>query len=152
MSLPILDALTVARSGEFLGRGIHRDAYAHGDVVVKVARDQHCRYANRNEAESWERLTERAAHLAHLFAPVLAADPDGDWLVMPRAEALDPDAWCEWRFTDEGRGLNVAVDDIHPGNSMRLPDGRVVVTDYGFGVDVFALCEWLQPLEEVLFA
>lgn len=89
---------------------------------------------NKIEAESWRRV-KRTADARH-FAPVLAAAPDGSWLLMPYMEhddRLTPDGRRHGVRTLRGilerRGLDSA--DIHSGN-WRMVGGVPKMIDYGY--------------------
>lgn len=68
----------------FIGRGNTRVVYAIGDYAVKLPWsiiDGDAEF-NRLEARTYKRAP---AALKRLLLPVLAADPKGLWLIMPRA-------------------------------------------------------------------
>jgi hypothetical protein len=59
-----------------------RRLYALGNDILKVASHAHGRESNLAEARLW---TRASAALSAWLAPVLAAAPDGSWLVMRHA-------------------------------------------------------------------
>lgn len=136
--LPILEARGLATSGKRLGTGVHRTGYRVADsFVIKLANGINGREANRNEAEGWNIVRTTRPDDADLFAPVIAADPGGEWVVMPLCQEQG-----RWHGGSDrilallNEGI---VCDLHPGNVMLL-DGRPVITDYGFGIGVASVC------------
>ena len=84
---------------------------------------------NRREQALWETVE------SHPFLPVLAADDDGDWLVMPRATVPPPSADRETAMSRIRRALAAHDDAFHfdelkPENVGRY-DGRYWIVDYG---------------------
>ena len=85
--------------------------------------DEDRRAQNPHEAERW---AYAPPEVARHFCPVLAADPDGPWLVMARAEPYDarPASKKTWaplrRISRDAREANVG-----------WYEGRLVLLDYG---------------------
>lgn len=84
---------------------------------------------NRREQTLWETVG------SHPFLPVLAADDDGDWLVMPRATVPPPPAGRKTAMSRIRRALAAHDDVFHfdelkPENVGRY-DGRYWIVDYG---------------------
>lgn len=87
------------------------------------------REQNRREANLWERTENR------YLTPVVAADPEGYWLVMPHGESLsEADNGFEgWKDgVRQSLGDEIARKDITRGNTVRL-DGSCRLCDYGVG-------------------
>ena len=85
------------------------------------------RAQNRTEVETW------ASTYHPLLMPVVAADADGYWLVMPRGVAVtdtspEIEAWLD-RAREALAGV-VWSGDIDAGNAVRL-DGELRLCDYG---------------------
>lgn len=137
--LPVLSAEEIACLGTRLGAGVHRTGYAveigGESFCIKIARGSYGAEAQLTEIRSWESLQNVEASLRSHFCEIVAFDPEGWFVVMPLCEEAD-DAYCGWIDT-VGRNLSIRgiCSDLHPGNVMRHPDGRIVITDYGFGVD-----------------
>lgn len=134
----------VAAAAPQLGVGVSRQAYACGDVVLKLARGGDYAEANRNanraEANFWERISQTPA--AGLFARVYACAEDGRWLVMERVGATlhkVPNGYAlQQKWTDAANRLNrelrlgLPLADTHMGNLGVTADGRVVALDYAW--------------------
>ncbi|WP_280535402.1 hypothetical protein [Halopenitus sp. POP-27] len=109
---------------------------AEADRVIKLARYGPSaemgdgRRQNRREQALWETIA------AHPFLPVIDADPDGDWILMPRVRvrtADDPETEPALRAVREA--LNPYADRVHfdelkPENVGRWR-GRDWLVDYG---------------------
>jgi len=82
---------------------------------------------NRHEADVWERTRDPR------LVPVVAADREGYWLVMPRGEAPDDDsAVAEWlELVADKLPAGVWETDLDPRNVVRLGD-EYRLCDYGF--------------------
>lgn len=81
---------------------------------------------NRREAHTW--WATEAEHLV----PVVAADPDGYWLVMPRGDPVEAGsaALGEWLSWASARAQAVHPDEIEERNVVIL-DGAFRLCDYG---------------------
>jgi len=116
------------------GWGSTRTAYAHGDLVLKVARSHIGLIANRKDLLAYEEHPE-------LVPEVAAMDPDGLWLLQEKVALIDPDrsgsdelgAYPE-EFTElVSRMLAAAPADFgideNPANFGYAGDGRPVCVD-----------------------
>lgn len=113
-----------------LGNGRHRVALALGrGRVLKLPIRSTGAPSNRAELRRWRGATaEQARHLM----PVLAADPEGSWLVMARSEGAPAD--------DPERlalAARLGVGDAHALN-WGTYQGRPVLLDYAESVSPFS--------------
>jgi hypothetical protein len=105
-----------------------RERYVLKLAVPNDAQDgRDGRAQNRTEVETW------ASTYHPLLMPVVAADADGYWLVMPRGVAVtdtspEIEAWLD-RAREALAGV-VWSGDIDAGNAVRL-DGELRLCDYG---------------------
>lgn len=84
---------------------------------------------NRREARTWW-ATE-----AEFLVPVVAADPDGYWLVMPRGDPVDAESATlqEWLSWVSARAQAVHPDEIEERNVVVL-GGAFRLCDYGLSL------------------
>lgn len=118
-----------------LGSGSTRNVYAIDERrVVKIPRSpEYVRY-NQNEYDCWQLV--QYTRFGHLFAPVLGIQPNG-WLIMERAKVVEYEH-------DETPGSRKVIEDLRDQlhmlgvidlgsqNMGYLPNGNLVVIDYGF--------------------
>lgn len=135
--LPVLDPTTLASSGKCLGAGVHRTAYDVNGVVIKIANGSNGMVANTLEGQSWDHVQAEMPEVAHLFAPVLAFDPGGYWLVMSKAKNVGM-MWYGGSAEIEALEHRGIVSDLHAFNCGEI-DGQPVIIDYGFGVATLRL-------------
>ncbi len=162
--------------GPLLGRGQTRAVFRIGDFAVKVPSvpdvvRRHARalgtnpghalsprrgvenvyaensYAefNQREAETWEMAPPE---LRPLLLPVLAADPDGRWLVMPLAERVpmaESRAFCAALDKEFSQVLS---DCGHPANIGRY-QGRLALLDYPDDISDLVLPQILPSWTDV---
>ena len=132
MSRPATQKRLARLSGlTVLGNGRHRVALAlDRERVLKLPIRSTGSHSNRAELRRWQGATiEQARHLM----PVLAADPEGTWLVMARSEGALP----ELELGLVALAARLGVDDAHPRN-WGTYRGRPVLLDYAESVSPFA--------------
>lgn len=123
--------------GTYLGEGETRIVYAlDPDFVVKIPQDRHHNGYNQNEAAIWAKASPG---LRELLVPVLAADPSGAWLIMPRIRSRLDDA--EYRRAQQlcdavERYVTTRYSDCEEGQNVGArADGRLFLFDYPFDPD-----------------
>lgn len=134
-----LDQIVTGFGWAPLGEGASRIVYGKDELALKLARGKEGAANNLVERETWTRAT---TDQRKLLMPVLAAAPDGLWLVMPRGgEKIRYD-----RFREDWERPALAMDyrcsDVKE-EAIREYEGRFVLVDYGAGcVDVYAVDFW----------
>ena len=121
---------------DYLGAGIHRTVYAIKGVplVAKVGRTGEGAEANKNEYDSWKKMTPAQRVL---FAPCLWISSDSKLLISARATNVgkmgNPRADRDPHHINKKlEKVRIQCRDLHAGNIGEL-DGRAVILDYGFG-------------------
>lgn len=111
----------------FIGRGLTREVFRIGDYAVKLAYSDDYRDVNRREAQTWR---EAPSEIRRYFVPVLAADDEGRWLIMPYVTERAPDrlreAMCDRLFF---RYPGIFSDCRTPGN-VAMYQGHARLIDY----------------------
>lgn len=116
---------------EYAGAGNNRAAFAVSDrvagheesVVLKVAFKASDRECNRNERACWSRFEE--TEVADLFAPVVAGDDDGRW-ILQRAVSAGTCKGVAKGLRDRLRDHDLPVMDVNAENTGWLGDDAVV--------------------------
>lgn len=124
------------------GNGKDRIVFKHedGNWVIKIAFREIGELANQQEAARWERADAKARKW---LLPVLAADPDGKWLVMRSAsdEELDLDwfdSYYRWLSSEKlrdrpsmpPRKLVGAIEHANDAEDWLMYHGHPVMFDY----------------------
>lgn len=115
----------------FLGSGIHRAAYQINgtQLVVKFGTSDDGRDANLKEVKAFAAMGPDARSV---FCPIYAADPEGKFVIMPKVEKAGRPATPEITRKLKEHGLSVFDINYH---NCGLFEGRMVIYDYGFGVE-----------------
>jgi len=114
-----------ARGLVLLGSGESRAVFARGPddpVVLKLVFSSYGREANQNEARAWR---EASPAIRKHLVPVVAADPEGRWLIMERVKPMRANQYAAKEAMEALRGCGF-LDLSRPNFSA---DGRVL--DYG---------------------
>lgn len=116
---------------EYLGNGVSRYVYDLGDGnVLKVSSWENGK-DNADEIRLWKSV--QGTKFEKFFAPIVAADTEGRWLVMRKADCFDV-----YNEDAEGRrAVSLVQDaiqeygliDIHWGN-VGILNGNAVIVDY----------------------
>lgn len=114
-----------------IGAGTTRVVWAVGEYAVKLPRsseDEDTGF-NRQEALVYRRAPPK---LRRLLLPVLAADPKGMWLVMPRAAPATREEAREvcWRAQQAAPWLTADELDCGVEGNAGVWQGRVYLLDY----------------------
>lgn len=121
----------VASGCPYLGGGVSRDVYDLGDgYVIKIAKQVAFTDYNTDEIELYKRAREDGN--ADYFAPIIAADSSGRWLVMQKADTSgERDIALGRQIVDDLHAVisEYALYDIHIGNVGTI-DGNPVLIDY----------------------
>lgn len=136
----LVPAFTRETGMDLLGCGVTRCVFAlDEDRVIKLGADETWQ-ANIFECQFWLQNKDDPAR-AKWLAPVLDCADDGSWLVMQRAEPVDRRCVSELiSGPDRYELYGWAQDWMHPMQWGELPDGRMVLVDYGWpGGDAEAL-------------
>ncbi len=119
---------------KFLGAGKRRWVFEMGDYVLKLQPYPVSHTAPQlNEVALW-RESKSLPAVREKLAPIVAYDPAGRWLVMPKAKMIGWDLhkppWRQ-RYIELQETLNepIEVDDISVDN-VGIYQGRLVVIDY----------------------
>jgi len=125
----------------FLGGGAYRLVFDLGDGnVIKLPIFHSGRDSNFQECQLWNQRGSKIEpmELRRLtrkwLSPVLACDPAGEWLVMPKLELVDPSDLPDLRWGSPAAQDLSALGVTDAGqfrNWGRLPSGEVVLLDYG---------------------
>ena len=114
-----------ARGLVLLGAGESRAVFARSPddpVVIKFVFSSYGREANQNEARAWR---EASPAIRKHLVPVVAADPEGRWLIMERVKPMRANQYAAKEAMEALRGCGF-LDLSRPNFSA---DGRVL--DYG---------------------
>lgn len=112
----------------FVGGGGTRMVYRYGDYVVKLPREgrQHLQF-NQQEAETWR---DAPAEVRRYLVPVLAADDDGHWLIMPYAPNVVP-RYEALKLCDQlGARFPLVFTDCGHLENWRYYQGHARLIDY----------------------
>ena len=110
--------------GPLIGMGQTRRVFQIGEFAVKVAAPENYD-VNRREAETWETAPPR---LRPFLLPVLAADDQGRWLIMPLVERVTPSAGDRFCALLTG-AFGETISDCWHAN-VGSYQGRLYVFDY----------------------
>lgn len=128
-----------ARKGALrsLGAGVFRQGYAvETAYVIKLAKRSDGNDCNLAEAQTF---ATAPAHLRQWLCPVLAVDPQGEWVLMQYAERVGQ---LGWSAEDRAESvLGKFIGDLHGGN-IGMIDGHMVVTDYAAGMGQGKPADW----------
>lgn len=120
-------------SGRPFNSGASRKVFDLGTHVLKLNRSRsHWAGGCAEEIYTWENADDT---LRAFLCPIIAADPDGQWLVMPKCEPAS-DGYNDDYLTVVRTLEDYGIGDQHPGNVMVYTDPetgeeRLVSTDYG---------------------
>lgn len=115
----------------YISRGISRSVYDLGDGnVLKVQNATHRDGCNSQELNLWKEVV--GTEYEKSFAPIVAADKGGRWLVMKKAYVSDDDS-TQRAIVDDLRDVirEYGLTDIHYGN-VGSYDGQPVIIDYAW--------------------
>lgn len=128
-----------ARKGALpsLGAGVFRQGYGvERSYVLKLAKHSDGNACNLAEATTF---ATAPAHLRQWLCPVLAVDPQGEWVLMQYAEQVGQ---LGWSAEDRAESvLGQFIGDLHGGN-IGMIDGHMVVTDYAAGMGQGKPADW----------
>lgn len=114
-----------------LGGGVSRDVYDLGDgYVIKIAKHADFSDYNTDEIDLYKRAT--GTKYEQYFAPIVAADSSGRWLVMEKADMSgERDINLGRQIVDDLHEVirEYNLYDIHVGN-VGIIDGKSVLIDY----------------------
>jgi hypothetical protein len=146
MGASVMDATyDPAKVGRVIGNGYSKTVFEYGaEYVVKFANIKEPSHRDEilMEALLWETIKDDV-EISALFAEVVAFDPDGQWLIMERADSLAEDIFDD--VTNEYRSAtmwdayrafarfvsSLGINDIG-SNNVGVFDGTFKVIDYSF--------------------
>jgi hypothetical protein len=108
----------------YIGEGESRAVFGHPTepVVIKFVFSSYGQEANQNEARAWR---EANANIRKHLVPIVAADPEGRWIVMEKVKTMRANQYAEKEALESLRGCGF-LDFGRPNFSS---DGRML--DYG---------------------
>lgn len=123
---------TIASTSRHLSSGASRIVFDLGTHVLKLNTSRrHWAGGCAEEIATWESADEA---MRAFLCPIVAADPDGQWLVMPKCAPAFLDYGDSDQLDFERNMAYFGIGDQHPGNIMLLTDDdgneRLVSVDY----------------------
>lgn len=123
----------VVKAVPYLSSGVSRNVYDLGAVVLKVNKGYDGCGSCASELAVWEEYA--GTEFEQYLAPILAADPNGEWLIMEKCSGVGSIDYYDRREM-EHKLNSIGIGDLHEYNVGRRENGDIVAIDYAFTRDV----------------